>query len=169
MERETRLSSTLFIITRWYEYGRISLSISHMCVSGEANLRPRWILREKPPKKKKNPTRGEFSNYGRCIMSCHLIVKGWKRMKSCRFFIGEWRHVIWDMKETQIAKIWRAEKPERKERISPLNEPVLRGIASLVKRIPKEKTCPRGKRQILNLVLSEIKSVFFYQRVVETL
>ena len=30
----------------------------------------------------------------------------------------------------------------------------LRGMVSLVKRIPKGKTCPRGKRQLLILVLS---------------
>ena len=39
-------------------------------------------------------------------------------------------------------KIW-----DTKEKASPLNEPSLRGIVSLVKRIHKEKTCPRGKRQ----------------------
>ena len=41
------------------------------------------------------------------------------------------------------------------------------GMVSLIKRMPKEKTCPRGKRQLLILVLSEIKRVSFYQRVME--
>ena len=45
-----RLSSTLSIITRWYGQGRTSLSISHVCISGEANLRPWLVLRKKPPK-----------------------------------------------------------------------------------------------------------------------
>ena len=49
-----------------------------------------------------------------------------------------------------------------------LNEPALRGMVSLVKQIPKEKTHPRGKRQLLILVLSEIRRVSFYQRVMET-
>ena len=57
---------------------------------------------------------------------------------------------------------------EKKKKNSPLNEFKLRGMVSLVKRIPKEKTCPRGKRQLLILVLSEIRHVSFYQRVMET-
>ena len=40
-------------------------------------------------------------------------------------------------------------------------------MVSLVKRIPKEKTCPRGKRQLLILVLSKIRCVYFYQHVME--
>ena len=37
--------------------------------------------------------------------------------------------------------------PERKERTYLLNELALWGMVNLVKRIPKEKTCPRGKEQ----------------------
>ena len=37
----------------------------------------------------------------------------------------------------------------------------------LVKRIPKEKTCPQEKRRLLILVLSEIRRVSFYQRGME--
>ena len=44
----------------------------------------------------------------------------------------------------------------------------LRGMVSLVKRIPKEKTCPREKEQLLILVLSEIRRVSFYHRVMKT-
>ena len=55
-----------------------------------------------------------------------------------------------------------------KRKTSPLNEFKLRGMASLVKQIPKEKTCPRGKIQLLILVLSEIRRVSFYQCVMET-
>ena len=38
-------------------------------------------------------------------------------------------------------------------------------MVSLVKRIPKEKTCPWGKGQWLILVLSEIRHTSLYQRV----
>ena len=55
-----------------------------------------------------------------------------------------------------------------KEKASPLNEPALGGMVSLVKRRPKEKTCPRGKRHLLILVLSEIRRVSFYKRTMET-
>ena len=80
--------------------------------------------------------------------SCRLVVEGWRHMSSCRFFMEEWRHIIWDMEETQIPKSRRAENPERKEKkTSPMNEFKLRDMVSLVKQIPKEKTCPRGKRQ----------------------
>ena len=72
------------------------------------------------------------------------------------------------MEETQIPKSCRAENAERKEKAYPLNETALRGMVSLVKRIPKEKTCPRGKRQLWILVLSEIRRISFYQRVMET-
>ena len=71
------------------------------------------------------------------------------------------------MEETQIPKPCRAENAERKEKAYTLNEPLLRSMVSPVKRIPKERTCPRGKRQLLILVLSEIRCVSFYQRVME--
>ena len=51
------------------------------------------------------------------------------------------------MEETQIPKSCHAENTERKEKASPLNELRLLGMVSLVKRMPKEKPCPRGKRQ----------------------
>ena len=72
------------------------------------------------------------------------------------------------MEETQIPKSCRTESTERKEKAYPLNELKPRGMVSLVKQILKEKTWPRGKRQLLILVLSEIKHVSFYQRVMET-
>ena len=72
------------------------------------------------------------------------------------------------MEETEIPKSCRAENAEKKKAYH-LNEPALRGMVSLVKRIPKEKTYPRGKRQLLFLVLSAIRCVSFYQRVMETL
>ena len=71
------------------------------------------------------------------------------------------------MEETQIPKSCRAENTERKEKASPLNKLELRGMVSLIKRILKEETCPRGKRQLLILVLSEI-SVSLYQLLMET-
>ena len=55
-----------------------------------------------------------------------------------------------------------------KKKTSPLNEFKLRGLVSLIKWIPKEKTCPLGKRQLLILVLSEIRRVSFYLRGMET-
>ena len=72
------------------------------------------------------------------------------------------------MEETQIPKSCRAENTQRKEKASPLNESELRSMASLVKRIPKEKTCPRGKRQLLIYVLSEIRRISLYRRFMET-
>ena len=50
------------------------------------------------------------------------------------------------MEETQIPKSCCAENAERKEKASPLNEFALWGMVSLVKWIPKEKTCPWWKR-----------------------
>ena len=41
-------------------------------------------------------------------------------------------------------------------------------MVSLVKRIPKEKTCPREDEQSLILVLSEMRRISFYQHVMET-
>ena len=72
------------------------------------------------------------------------------------------------MEETKVPKSSRAENTESKEITSPLNELKFRGMVGLVKRIPKEKACPRGKRQSLILVLSEIRRVSLYQRVMET-
>ena len=45
-----------------------------------------------------------FTPGWRRIISYHLVVKVWRRMKICRFFVGEWRHVVWNIKETQIPK-----------------------------------------------------------------
>ena len=61
------------------------------------------------------------------------------------------------------SKIMLRREPWEKRKSSPFNEPAL-----LVKRIPKEKTCPREKRQLLILVLSEIRRVSFYRCVMET-
>ena len=57
------------------------------------------------------------------------------------------------MQETQIPISCLAEITERKEETFLLNEFKVRGIVSLAKRIPKEKTCIRGKRQLLILDL----------------
>ena len=46
------------------------------------------------------------------------------------------------MEETQIPKSCRTENTDSKEKASHLNELTLRGMVSLIKRIPKEKTCP---------------------------
>ena len=72
------------------------------------------------------------------------------------------------MEENQIPKSCRTVNTERKEKAFPLNELKLRDMVSLVKRIPTQKTCPWGERQLLILVLSEIRRVSFYQRVMET-
>ena len=61
----------------------------------------------------------------------------------------------------------RRERREKKKIIL-WNKSALRGMVSLVKRIPDEKTCPREKEQLLILVLSEIRRVSFYQRVIWT-
>ena len=61
----------------------------------------------------------------------------------------------------------RRERREKKKLITWMNS-ALWGMASLVKRIPKEKTCPREEEQLLILVLSEIRRVSFYQRDMET-
>ena len=72
------------------------------------------------------------------------------------------------MEETQIPKSCCAENTEREEKTSPLNEFKIRGMVNLVQRTPKEKNGPRGKRQLLILVLSEIRRVSLYKRVMET-
>ena len=107
------LSPTLSISTSWYEHGRASLSISHVCFSGEANLRPWLVLRKKQPRKantwwifkqRRLVSCDLFITVWRHIMNRHLVVKGWRHIMSCHWFVEEWRHVIWDMKETQILK-----------------------------------------------------------------
>ena len=55
-----------------------------------------------------------------------------------------------------------------KKKTSPLNEFKHQGMVSLVKRMPKEKTCPREKEQWLILVKSKIRCVSFYQYDMET-
>ena len=105
-----RLSSTFSIITRWCGHGRTSLSISPVCVSGKSSLLPWWVLRKKQPPHQKNFKLRQLDSWRlfitrlRRIMSCHLIVKGWIHIRNCRFFVGEGRHAVWDMKETQIPK-----------------------------------------------------------------
>ena len=89
--------------------------------------------------------------------------------KQLSFVRWKTKNIIWDMEETQIPKSCSAENTESEEKTSPLKELKLRGMVSLVKRIPKEKTCQQGKRQSLILVLSEIRCVSFYQHVMETL
>ena len=44
------LSSTLCISTSWHGHGRTLLPISHVCINGEADLRPWLVLRKKLPK-----------------------------------------------------------------------------------------------------------------------
>ena len=56
-----------------------------------------------------------------------------RKITSCRLFVGERKHIIWDTKETQIPKSCRAENTERKEKASPLNEFALRGLVVLLK------------------------------------
>ena len=47
----------------------------------------------------KNPTRGKL-----------------QKIRSCRFFIGEWSYIIWDMEETPNPNLCRAENTYRKEK-----------------------------------------------------
>ena len=105
----------------------------------------------------------------RHIMSCHLFVEGWRHIRSCLLFVEKklrTEFVIWKKPKFQSHDAQRMLREKKKT--YPLNEPVLRGMVSLVKWIPKEKTCPWGKRQLLILVLPEIRRVSFYQCVMET-
>ena len=79
---------------------------------------------------------------GKQPKSQHVVIFQITETKQLPFL----RRIIWDMEETQILKSCRVENPEGKEK-TPLNEFKLRGMVSLVKRIPKEKICLRGKRQ----------------------
>ena len=170
--------------------GRTSLSISRVYASGEANRWPWLVLRKKPPKAnmwwilklRKRVTCRLFIKGWRHIMSCRLFIKGWRHIMRCHLFVEGGRHIrscllfvekkklrtefgIWKKPKFQSC---RTENAERKEKTYPLNEQALQWMVSLVKRIPKEKTCRRGKRQLLILVLSEIRRVSFDQRVKET-
>ena len=70
-------------------------------------------------------------------------------------------------KKPKFQKSCHAENTARnKKKTSPLNELKLQGSVSLVKRIPKEKTRPRCKRQLLILVLPGIRRTSLYQRVI---
>ena len=56
MERKTvSLSPILSIIAGWYGCGRSSLSISHVCVGGEADPSTIFGTEEEPAKKKDQP------------------------------------------------------------------------------------------------------------------
>ena len=69
------------------------------------------------------------------------------------------------MEETPNSKIM--PRRERREAYPGINS-ALRGMVSLVKQIPKEKTCPQKEEKLLILVLSEIRRISFYQHVMET-
>ena len=74
------------------------------------------------------------------------------------------KSIILDMEESQIPKVMsRREHGEKRKKNSLLNQ-----LKLLVKQIRKEKTFPRGKRQLLILVLSEIRRVSLNQPVMET-
>ena len=88
-------------------------------------------------------------------------------MRNCLLLVKD-EDVSFGTEEDQFQSQATQRTQRVKAKAFPLNEPALRGMVSLVKRIPKENTCPRGKRQLLILVLSEISSVSFYQRVMET-
>ena len=106
------LSPTLSIITRWYECGRASFSISHVCVSGEANLWPWLVLRKSPPKKIntwifKLRKISEFPFIHHRVKTHNKLPCNRQRMKTYKelpFVCWKTKNIIWDMKETQIPK-----------------------------------------------------------------
>ena len=114
MERNT-LSPTLSIIAGWCGRGRASLSISHVCVGGDAGLRPYLGTEEEPAKKKKKSTRGEFSNYGKKV-SGRLFLEGWRRIKNCLYTSKNQEHMIWRNPKSEI--IPRREPWEKRKNLS---------------------------------------------------
>ena len=75
-----------------------------------------------------------------------FIRRRGKIHKQLRLVRWKTKNFIWDTEETQIpnAAQWTLKE---KKKLFLWMKLGLRGMVSLVKRIPKEKTCPRGKRQ----------------------
>ena len=99
MEGEASLFNPLFSIS-WYEHGRTSLPISHVCVNGEVNLWSWLVLRKKRPK------RQHVLNFQTTETSQLPFLLWWVKTYN---FVYEWN---------PNCKC-RAENPERKE-ITPL-------------------------------------------------
>ena len=87
MGEAVSLSPTLSIITGWDRHVRASLSISHVCVSGEADISTIFGTEEEPAKKNQQVV--NFQTTETKLVAVHLSL-------------GE--DVIWDTEETQIPK-----------------------------------------------------------------
>ena len=139
------LFNSLSLSTSWHGHKRTSLSISHVCASGEVDLRPWLVLRKKRPKSQ------HVVNFRTTeTKQLPFIVEGWRHISSCLLSVEKTKNIIWDMEETQIPKSCRAKNTERKEKKFSFE------WIQTPKRIPKEKTCPRGKRQLLILLFKFI-------------
>ena len=97
-------------------------------------------------------------------LPCSRKAKAHKQLPFVRW---KWRHNLGYGRNPNSKIMPRGELWEKRKNLS-FEWTSLRGMVSLVKRIHKGKTCSRGKRQLLILVLSEIRRVSFYQRVMET-
>ena len=111
--KRVRFSSILSISTGRHEYGRTPLPISHVCVSGEADLRPWLVLRKKRPKSQH-------------VVNCQttetrqllFIRRRVRHISSCLFFI-EKEDIIWDTKKSPNSKVMpRREHREKRKNFS---------------------------------------------------
>ena len=84
-----------------------------------------------------------------------------QKLTSYPLFVGKWRHIIWDMEETQIPKSYRIENTERKENAFPLNEFALRGMVNLIKQIPEAVDLSMRKDIVIKLGLIWNKMCIF--------
>ena len=127
----------------------------------------------------------EFSNYRRRIVSCRSFITGWRRIMSCHVGINGWGHIMFPfipqrMKTHEELLLFAektrfrnseshaAQRPREKRKSLSFEWTSTPRYGGLVKRIPKEKTCPREEEQFLILVLSETRHVSFYQRGIGT-
>ena len=121
MEGDTISPSPLFIITRWDRHVRASLSISHVCVSGEANPTTIFGTDEELAKKKKINTWRIFKlsslpsihHRVETHKSCHVVVKRGRRTNSCRCSLKNQEHNL---------GIWKKPVVERPSQIPPLTD-----------------------------------------------
>ena len=79
----------------------------------------------------------------RHIVSCRLVITGWRRIRNWLCLWKNQEHTL-RYERNPNSKIMPCR--EKKKLIIWMNS-ALRGMVSLVKRIPKQKTCPRGKEQ----------------------
>ena len=123
--KRDRLSSTLSISTSYHGHGRTQLLISHVCVSGEADLRPWLVLMNKEPKSQhvvdfqtlETRQLPFIRRRVRHIRSCHLFVEVWRHITVVFWVQGKWRHYLGYGRNPNSKVMPRREHREEKKKL----------------------------------------------------